>query len=108
MLNNLSHKEKDEIIISLWEEKKRLEAENEALKSKASGIAVPKKTSENSSIPPSKDQKANKGSSKRSKRKPRIEGNQDRRLDPNPTQTVVARAKTCPHCGEAVGERTIG
>jgi len=50
MLNNLSHKEKDEIIISLWEEKKRLEAENEALKSKASGIAVPKKTSENSSI----------------------------------------------------------
>ena len=107
MLNNLSHKEKDEIIISLWEENQRLEAENEALNSQTSGINAPKKNSDNSSIPPSKDQKANKGSSKRRKRKPRSEGNQGRSLDPTPTQIVIASAKNCPHCGEEVSDQHL-
>jgi len=101
MLSNLSHPKKDELIINLWEENQRLEAENKALKGQTSGDPIPKKTSENSSIPPSKDQKANKKSSERQKRKPRHFGNNSRRLDPNPTQTVVARTKTCPHCFDA-------
>ena len=71
MLNNLSPFEKDELIINLSEENKRLKAENEALKSQASGMALTKKTSKNSSIPPSKDQKANKGKSKPKKRQTR-------------------------------------
>lgn len=63
--------------------------------------------SENSSIPHSKDQKANKKSSSKKKRKPRTEGNNGRCLDPNPTQTVVARAKTCPHCGDMVNPQRL-
>jgi transposase len=102
MLNALSHPKKNELIQELWEENQRLEAEIKALKGQASCDDTPKKTSENSSIPPSKDQKANKKPSSSKKRKPRTEGNNGRCLDPNPTQTVVARAKTCPHCGEMV------
>ena len=76
-----------------------MRAENKALKGQASCDETPKKTSENSSIPPSKDQKPNKKPSSSKKRKPRTEGNNGRCLDPNPTQTVVARAKTCPPLG---------
>ena len=57
-LNNLSHVKKDELIIKLWEES--LETKVEALKKKVLGNVGPKKTSKNSSNPPSKNQKANK------------------------------------------------
>ena len=87
------------MIIGLWEENQRLEADNKALKSQISGNSVPKKTSKNSSNPPSKDQKANKNNSAK-QIKSRKEGNNSRSLEPNPDQTIVARAKTCPHCGE--------
>lgn len=104
ILKNLSHAK--ELIIKLWEENQRLEAEVEALKGQVSGN-VPKKTSNNSSTPPSKDQKANKVSSPKKPRKSRSEGNNGRSLDPNPTQIVVARAKTCPFCGEAVDSQRL-
>jgi transposase len=106
MLSNLSHPEKDELIINIREENQRLEAKIEALEGQTLGQAIPKKTSENSSIPPSKDQKANKNSSKPKTRKGR-KGNNGRRLEPNPTQTVIARAKTCPHCGEVVNPQRL-
>ncbi|MDM8562009.1 hypothetical protein QUF54_01495 [Candidatus Marithioploca araucensis] len=51
MLSNLSHPKKDELIINLWEENQRLEAENKALKGQTSGDPIPKKTSKNSSNP---------------------------------------------------------
>ena len=60
MLNALSHPKKNELIMELWEENQRLSAENKALKGQVSCDETPKKTSKNSSIPPSKDQKPNK------------------------------------------------
>jgi hypothetical protein len=41
ILKNLSDAKKDELIINLWEENQRLEAENQALKGQVSG-KVPK------------------------------------------------------------------
>lgn len=85
-----------------------MQAENKALKGQASCDETPKKTSKNSSNPPSKDQKANKKPPAEKKpRKPRTQGNNGRSLDPNPSQTVVARAKTCPHCGETVNPQHL-
>ena len=55
MLKNLSHTKKDELTIKLWEEIQQLKKELETLKT--SGTCAPKKTSSNSSNPPSKDQK---------------------------------------------------
>ena len=93
MYKSLSHEEKNSLIEKLWEENQRLEAENKVLKGKTSDNV--KKTSKNSSIPPSQEQKANKTTSKSQTRKTRKEGNNGRNLEPNPTQTVIARAKTC-------------
>ena len=77
------------------------------MKGRVSGNTAPKKNSNNSSNPPSKAQKANKTSSSRKTRKARTQGNNGRCLDPNPTQIVVARAKTCPHCGEPVNSQRL-
>ena len=107
MLNALSHPKKNELIMELWEENQRLEAEIHALKGETSCDETPKKTSKNSSNPPSKDQKSNKKPAEKKTRKPRTEGNNGRCLDPNPSQTVVARAKTCPHCGEMVNPQRL-
>ena len=57
MYKSLSHEEKNSLIEKLWEKNQMLEAENKVLKGKTSDNV--KKTSKNSSIPPSKDQKAN-------------------------------------------------
>ncbi|MDM8564524.1 hypothetical protein QUF74_02620 [Candidatus Halobeggiatoa sp. HSG11] len=84
-----------------------MQVENKALKGQASCDETPKKTSKNSSNLPSKDQKANKKPSEKKTRKPRTQGNNGRSLDPNPSQTVVARAKTCPHCGETVNPQRL-
>jgi transposase len=105
-LINLSHEEKDEIIIKLWEENQRLGQELEAVKASIGKVRV-KKTSKNSSNPPSKDQKSNKSSTEKKPRKARIEGNNGRSLESNPDQIVVARAKSCPHCGEAVDSQVL-
>ena len=57
MYKSLSHEEKNKLIENLWEKNQIQEAEIKTLKDKTSGSV--KKTSKNSSIPPSKDQKAN-------------------------------------------------
>ena len=57
VLTNLRYAEKDELIIRLWHKAQHFESEVEALRGE---LKNPKKTSKNSSIPPSHDKKANK------------------------------------------------
>ena len=60
VLTNLRYAEKDELIIRLWHKAQHFESEVEALRGELEKLKNPKKTSKNSSIPPSHDKKANK------------------------------------------------
>ena len=99
-LDGLTHAEKDALIQGLWQELQNLRAEVEKLKQKRV-----KKTSHNSSLPPSKGFKPNQSSSQ----PPPLNGeetgshrNGGRELSQQPDQVVVAQAKSCPHCGVEV------
>ncbi len=66
-------------------------------------LAKTKKTSKNSSIPPSKDQKPNAYSGKSGRREKSVgRTGHPRDLHPNPDETVDVQAKACPECGEAL------
>jgi transposase len=105
---SLSHAELVQLCQAFWQELQtltkrveRLEAENQAFK--ASGAKI-RKTSLNSSIPPSKDQKQNNKvieetpSETPSKRR-YSHTNGGRPLNPNPDQHIQLRPDTCQHCG---------
>jgi len=99
-LDGLSHAEKDALIRGLWQELQTLRAEVETLKQKRV-----KKTSRNSSLPPSKGFKPNQSqiqvsSAEAEERTGHRGGGRD--LSQHPDQVVVAQAKTCPHCGAEV------
>lgn len=99
-LDGLSPAEKDALIEGLWQEVQRLRAEVEQLKQKRV-----KKTSRNSSLPPSKGFKPNQ-----SRCEPTADPSEEtgshrhggRELSQQPDQVVVAQAKSCPHCGADV------
>lgn len=103
-LDELSHAKKDALIRALWDEVQTLRSDVETLKQKRV-----KKTSRNSSLPPSKGFKANQSksesSSENSPIRPKHTGG-GRELHPCPDQTIVAQAKRCPHCGSEVGGST--
>ena len=122
-LSQLSYHQKDNLIIDLWKEveqlrheNRKLMEENEELKRKVAmleeQLKEPAKDSNNSSLPPSRDRKANKpgdennGKKRREASVGRKRGG--RELHPNPDQRIEARAKRCPHCGEAVSEADQG
>lgn len=99
-LDGLSHAEKDALIKGLWQELQRLRSEVEKLKQKRV-----KKTSRNSSLPPSKGFKPNH--SRAQSPLPDSEATENHRsggreLSQHPDQVVVAQAKSCPHCGVEV------
>ena len=98
-LNDLSHEEKDALIRALWQELQTLRADVEKLNQKRA-----KKTSRNSSVPPSKGFKPNQNRSEASRTEPSPQRHRQggRELTPHPDQVVVARARTCPHCQAAV------
>ena len=103
-LDGLSHAEKDALIGGLWQELQTLRAEIEKLKQKRV-----KKTSANSSLPPSEGFKPNQRASESTP--PATKGmgrhrNGGRELSQQPNQVVVAQAKRCPHCGVAVEPST--
>jgi transposase len=100
-LERLKHREKDALIQGLWQELQALRKELENLKQKRV-----KKTSRNSSLPPSKGFKPNQSNSSAETTQPAEsrEHSGGRELDPAPDQIVVAKAKSCPHCGSAVAE----
>lgn len=103
-LDGLSHAEKDALIEGLWQELQSLRAEVEKLKQKRV-----KKTSGNSSLPPSKGFKPNQSSSPSTSPNCQETGshrNGGRELSQQPDQVVVAQAKRCPHCGVEVEPST--
>jgi transposase len=96
--------EKDALIAGLWQELQTLRAEVEKLKQKRV-----KKTSCNSSLPPSKGFKSNQRNSQAQSveaAEPECHSKGGRALSQQPDQTVVAQAKSCPHCGAEVEPST--
>jgi len=99
-LEQLTPAQKDALIRELWQRLQVLEGSQ----AQAAAKRV-KKTSKNSSQPPSQGFKANVSASE-----PRLEqrrasvgragGGRELRADPD--QIVIARAKQCPHCGAGV------
>jgi len=99
-LETLSSAEKDALIRELWQRLQSLEQQGRQPAQKRV-----KKTSRNSSLPPSKGFKPNQSqrhtpSTSSAKRANHHEGG--RELTQTPDQTVIAHATSCPHCGEAV------
>ncbi|MEN8447785.1 MAG: DUF6444 domain-containing protein [Cyanobacteria bacterium J06555_13] len=103
-LSGLSDEAKDALLIVLWEEIQRL-------RQRINELEKPKKTSENSSIPPSKGFKANKKPSKRKKGGERRAASigragGGRKLHPHPDKTVAAQLGCCPECAAAMPKAT--
>ncbi len=103
-LTTLSHEQKDALIIALWEQVVALTARVAALEAK---LNEPPKTPDNSSVPPSKRQKANR--SDKAKRDGLRQGSLGRKgggrlLAREPDQVVSAKATACRHCSAALGE----
>lgn len=96
-LEALSHEEKNVIIRALWDEVQKLRGAEEK---------KVKKTAKNSSLPPSKEYKANQSKEEKSPKKREKNHQQGgRELNPKPDQIVVAHARACPHCGTEVGKK---
>ena len=103
-LSKLSHADKDALIIALWQQVVALTARVEALEQR---LNEPLKTPDNSSLPPSKGQKANR--SEAAGRSGPRKGSLGRKgggrsLMEHPDQVVSARAAGCRHCGTPLGE----
>lgn len=94
-LSHLNMEDKDALIMELWAEVQRLRQE-------ISGQKAVKKTSENSSLPPSSEIKENIEPSKTTKKKGERHKNGGRKLDSEPSQIITAQAKICPHCQSEV------
>ena len=84
-------------------------AEKSPCRDGAAAATKVKKTSRNSSLPPSKGFKPNQSSSQFSlthHETPKRHNRGGRELHPHPDQTVVAQAKRCPHYGVGVKTST--
>lgn len=102
-LDGLSDAEKDTLIQGLWQELQALRAEVERFQQKRV-----KKTSRNSSLPPSQGFKPNQSRAESAFPEAEATGRHrsgGRELSQQPDQVVVVQAKCCPHCGVEV-ERT--
>ena len=103
-LNYLSNAEKDALIRVLWQ---RLDAAERRIAELEAKLGEPPKTPDNSSVPPSKGQKANQ-QEKAERQGPRP-GSLGRRgggrpLACDPDETVIAKALACAHCQAALTE----
>ncbi len=103
--SSLSSAEKDALIAALvarieelTEEVAALRSENAALRAK---LEEPPKTPDNSSVPPSRGDKANKRRGRKGRRR---RSGTARQLHPDPDRIVEARAETCPHCAAGLAD----
>ena len=101
-LSQLSHAEKDALILALWQ---RLEAAERRIAELEARLAEPRKTPDNSSLPPSKGQRPNR--EEKTKRDGPRQGSLGRKgggrpLARNPDATVVAKALSCAYCRTAL------
>ena len=106
--------QKEALIMALWQELEQIKQENAQLKQQHAQDQTrleqlqqqqnqPKKNSHNSSVPPSRDQKANKPHQPPQRRKASLgRKGGGRALHPNPDQHVMSLAKVCPHCEGAL------
>ena len=91
-LSRLSHEEKDALILALLERVAALEAK----------LNQPPKTPDNSSLPPSRGQKANRPPRPKKPRRKRPGPGVTRELAAEPDRVVDCHAQACAHCGTAV------
>jgi transposase len=108
-LSQLSHEQKDALIIALLAEIEAQKAANAALSARLAELEArlkqPPKTPDNSSTPPSRGQKGNRPAKvKREGPRAGSLGRQGggRRLALEPDQFVVAKPTHCRHCGAAL------
>lgn len=97
-LNTMTSEEKDALIMELWQKNKELEAKLLELQNPV------KKTSKNSSTPPSQDQKTNASSKSNSSKAAKPHQKGGRKLAANPTEIITAYAQCCPHCQEPISQ----
>ena len=109
-LKSLDSAAKDALILALIERINVLIAENAELKERVARLEAklgqPPKTPDNSSLPPSRGQKASSEVSSRPKGKPHRGSH--RELHPHPTRVLDVRARECPHCAADVSGAAQG
>ncbi len=103
-LSRLSNAEKDALILAQWDRMERLTRQVEVLAARVAELEAklggPPKTSDNSSVPPSRDRKANRPERPKGVRREASVGRAGggRQLHPDPDRVVEALAACCPHC----------
>lgn len=105
-LSQLSHDQKDALIVALWAQAQQVVALTARVAELEAKLNEPPKTPDNSSTPPSKGQKANHAAKdKRSGPRAGSVGRKGggRGLAMEPDQFVTAKAASCCHCGTALG-----
>ena len=105
-LSQLSHDQKDALIVALWAQAEAVAALTARVAELEAKLKEPSKTPDNSSLPPSKGQKADRPD--KAKRKGPRQGSVGRKgggraLAAEPDQIVTAKATGCIHCGTALG-----
>jgi transposase len=103
-LSTLSYPEKDMLIRALFQAVQDLNARCERLEREVQELKAgkpPKKTSKNSSVPPSNDQKPSIESESQIEPRAKSVGRTGggRPLDPNPDAQIILRPDTCGSCG---------
>src|SRR5512143_838232 len=110
-LSRLTEAEKDALILGLWAQMQELTRQTMALAARVAELeqklGEPAKTSDNSSIPPSKGHKANRPD--KPKRTGPRKGSLGRKgggrpLATDPDQFVTAKVKACAHCQAALDD----
>src|SRR5271166_885569 len=96
-LSQLSHDQKDALITALMAQVAALTARVAELEAK---LGLPPKTPDNSSVPPSKGQKASAPSKPKAKANPHAGAH--RSLHPDPTRERIVSALVCQGCGADV------
>src|SRR3974390_1342702 len=96
-LSLLSHEQKDALITALMAQIAALTARVAELEAK---LGAPPKTPDNSSLPPSRGQKASAPSKPKAKANPHAGAH--RPLHPNPTRERIVSALVCQSCGADV------
>lgn len=110
-LSQLSHEQKDALIIALWAQVQAQADQIAALTARVVELEAklnePPKTPDNSSTPPSKGQKGNReAKGKRTGPRAGSVGRKGggRALAAEPDQFVTAKAARCHHCGTGLGD----
>ncbi len=103
--SRLTSRQKDELILDLARVVEAQAARIAALQARLAAAAKPPKTRANSSLPPSRGQKATKPPREKKKPRRRRDGpGVTRALAAEPDHVVDRYAEGCAHCGMAVGE----